>query len=92
VTLVPMEISMYRLAKDIEVHPRRINQIVHGQRGITVKTALRLARSFGNSVRFWMNLQVTYDLAMESANMEGESRRSGSHPAIRPRRELDLRP
>jgi addiction module HigA family antidote len=63
--LVPMEVSQYRLAKDISVSPRRINEIVHGQRSITADTALRLARYFGTSERFWLNLQTGYDLEVE---------------------------
>ena len=60
--LAPMSISQYRLAKDISVPPRRINEIVHGKRAITADTALRLARYFGMSERFWLNLQARYDL------------------------------
>jgi addiction module HigA family antidote len=63
--LKPMEISQYRLAKDIGVPPRRINEIVHGIRGVTADTALRLARYFGTSERFWLNLQAQYDLDVE---------------------------
>jgi addiction module HigA family antidote len=63
--LEPMGISQYRLAKDISVPPRRINEIVHGLRGITADTALRLARYFGSSERFWLNLQTRYDLEVE---------------------------
>ncbi len=63
--LEPLGISQYRLAKDISVPPRRINEIVHGTRAITADTALRLARYFGNSERFWLNLQTRYDLEME---------------------------
>lgn len=63
--LEPLGISQYRLAKDISVPPRRINEIVHGARAITADTALRLARYFGNSERFWLNLQTRYDLEME---------------------------
>ena len=63
--LLPMEVSQYRLAKDISVSPRRINEIVHGQRSITADTALRLARYFGTSERFWLNLQAGYDLEVE---------------------------
>jgi addiction module HigA family antidote len=63
--LEPLEISQYRLAKDISVPPRRINEIVHGQRAITADTALRLARYFGTSERFWLNLQTRYDLEVE---------------------------
>jgi len=61
----PMGLSQYRLAKGISVSPRRINEIVHGKRGITADTALRLARFFGTSERFWLNLQNRYDLEME---------------------------
>jgi addiction module HigA family antidote len=60
--LVPMKLSQYRLAKDIGVAARRINEIVHGSRAITADTALRLAKYFGTSERFWMNLQARYDL------------------------------
>ncbi len=60
--LEPMEVSQYRLAKDISVSPRRINEIVHGQRSITADTALRLSRYFGTSEAFWMGLQADYDL------------------------------
>ncbi len=63
--LVPMEISQYRLAKDISVPPRRINEIVHGKRGISADTALRLARYFETSERFWLNLQAQFDLDVE---------------------------
>jgi addiction module HigA family antidote len=63
--LVPMEISQYRLAKDISVPARRINEIVHGRRSISADTALRLARYFGTTDRFWMNLQARYDLEVE---------------------------
>ncbi|MBI1883863.1 MAG: HigA family addiction module antidote protein [Chlamydiae bacterium] len=60
--LRPMGISQYRLAKDISVPARRINEIVHGDRSISTDTALRLSRYFGTSERFWMNLQVRYDI------------------------------
>jgi len=60
--LEPMGISQYRLAKDISVPPRRINEIVHGKRGVTADTALRLGRFFGMSPQFWLNLQTRYDL------------------------------
>ena len=63
--LEPMDISQYRLAKDISVSPRRINEIVHGKRAITPNTALRLSRYFGLSERFWINLQTRYDLEVE---------------------------
>jgi addiction module HigA family antidote len=57
-----MSISQYRLAKDISVPPRRINEIVHGKRSITADTALRLGKYFGISAQFWLNLQTRYDL------------------------------
>ena len=63
--LKPLEITQYRLAQDIGVHPRRINEIVHGKRAISADTALRLARYFGLSERYWMNLQARYDLEIE---------------------------
>ena len=64
--LGPMELSQYRLAKDIGVPPRRINEIVHGNRAVTADTALRLGRYFGMSARFWLNLQAQYDLDVHS--------------------------
>jgi addiction module HigA family antidote len=63
--LKPMGISQYRLAKDISVPARRINEIVHGTRAISPDTALRLSRYFGLSERFWMNLQARYNLEVE---------------------------
>ena len=63
--LQPMGISQYRLAKDINVSPRRINEIVHGKRAISADTALRLARYFGMSETFWSNLQAHYDLELQ---------------------------
>lgn len=63
--LRPLEVSQYRLAKETGVPARRINEIVHGQRRISADTALRLSRYFGTSERFWMNLQIRYDLEIE---------------------------
>lgn len=63
--LKPMGISQYRLARDISVPPRRINEVVLRKRGVTADTALRLARYFGTSEQFWLNLQTEYDLDME---------------------------
>lgn len=73
--LEPMNISQYRLAKDIGVPPRRINEIVKGKRGISVDTALRLARYFGLSERFWLNLQTRYDLETEKDRLSGRLER-----------------
>jgi len=63
--LEPLHLSQYRLAREISVPARRINEIVHGKRGITPDTALRLSRYFGLSERFWLNLQSRYDLETE---------------------------
>ena len=60
-----MEISQYRLAKDISVPARRINEIVHGTRAITANTALRLGRYFGTSAQFWLNLQNHFDIEVQ---------------------------
>jgi len=56
-----MGISQYRLAKDIGVPAMRINKIIHGKRGISADTALRIARFFGMSVDFWTGIQIHYD-------------------------------
>lgn len=66
-----MGISQYRLAREISVPPRRINEIVHGKRAVTADTALRLSRFFGTSDRFWLNLQVRYDLDVERERLKG---------------------
>ena len=60
--LVPMGISQNRIARNMSVPPRRINEIVHGKRAVTADTALRLARYFGTSEEFWMGLQADYEL------------------------------
>ena len=63
--LIPMNISQYRLAKDINVSPRRINEIIHGKRAVTPDTALRFGRFFNVSPEFWLNLQIHYDLEVQ---------------------------
>jgi len=68
--LVPMGISQYRLAKDIGVTPRRINEVVHGRRAITADTALRLGRFFNMEAQFWLNLQTNYDMEVAMAVLE----------------------
>ena len=78
--LNPLGISQYQLAKDISVPPRRINEIVHGQRSVTADTALRLARYFGTSERFWLNLQSRYDLEVEKDRL---GRRLAREVAVR---------
>ena len=69
--LKPLNISQYRLAKDISVPARRINEIVQGKRSISADTALRLSCYFGLSERFWLNLQARYDLEVEKDKLNG---------------------
>lgn len=69
--LKPMGISQYKLAKDISVPARRINEIVQGKRAITPDTALRLSKYFSLSERFWINLQTRYDLEIEKDKLNG---------------------
>ena len=69
--LEPMEISQYRLAKDIGVTARRINEIVHGRRAITADTALRLGCFFNMEAQFWINLQSHYDMEVAREALEG---------------------
>jgi antitoxin HigA-1 len=69
--LKPLKVSQYRLAKDISVPARRINEIVHGKRSVTADTALRLSRYFGLSERFWLNLQSRYDLETQKDRLKG---------------------
>ena len=78
--LLPLGVSQYRLAKDICVPARRINEIVHGKRAISADTALRLSRYFGMSDRFWINLQSRYDIEMEKDLLAGRLDRE-----VRPR-------
>ena len=67
----PMGISQNRLGRDLGVPPRRINEIVHGKRGVTADTALRLSRYFGTSAQFWMGLQADYDLETAEDELSG---------------------
>jgi addiction module HigA family antidote len=69
--LNPLGVTQHRLAVAIGVPPRRINEIVHGKRGITADTALRLARYFGTTERFWLNLQSRYELEVERDRLAG---------------------
>jgi len=69
--LKPLGISQYKLSKDINVPPRRINEIVHGNRSVTADTALRLSRYFNLSERLWLNLQARYDLEVEKEKLHG---------------------
>src|SRR5262245_27497613 len=75
--LKPLAVSQYQLAKEIGVPARRINEIVHGQRRVSADTALRLARFFGTSERFWINLQARYDLEHEKDRLGDASTGSG---------------
>jgi antitoxin HigA-1 len=76
--LEPLGVSQYRLAQDISVPARRINEIVHGKRAVSADTALRLARYFGTTERFWLNLQARFDLEQQrdvlGARLEKEVR------------------
>ncbi len=67
--LKPLGLSQYRLARDIGVPPRRINEIIKGQRAITADTALRLGRYFNMSAQFWLNLQSHYDLEVQQQRL-----------------------
>lgn len=73
--LGPLNVSQYRLAVDLGVPPRRINEIVHGLRGVTADTALRLGHYFGTSAQFWMNLQGRFDLQVEEDRSGAKIRR-----------------
>ncbi len=79
--LVPMSISQNRVARDIGVPPRRINEIVHGKRAVTADTAVRLAKYFGVSEQFWMGLQADYDLEEARHRVGRELDRIPSHAA-----------
>jgi addiction module HigA family antidote len=77
--LAPMKISQYRLAKEIGVSPRRINEIIKGTRAVTADTALRLSRYFGLSERYWLNLQAWYDIEVEKDKL-GNRLKKEVHP------------
>lgn len=70
--LKPMEISQYRLSKELNIPQTRISEIVKGKRRISADTALRLSRYFGNSAKFWLGLQMDYDLEESSKELESE--------------------
>ena len=80
--LKPFGVSQYELAKVVQVSPRRINEIVHGKRAISPDTALRLARAFDVSDRFWLNLQNRYDLEVESENLAAVPEQIKPLPAV----------
>ena len=81
--LRPLGLSQYRLAKDVNVPARRINEIVRGSRAVSADTALRLARYFGMSERFWLNLQGRYDLEVEKDRL-GERLKREVHVFAKP--------
>ena len=68
--LSPLGISQYRLAREVHVSPRRINEIVKGKRAVTADTALRLGKFFGTTAQFWLNLQTSYDLECAAEKIE----------------------
>ena len=70
--LKPLEISQYRLSKELNIPQTRISEIVKGKRRISTDTALRLSRYFGNSAKFWLGLQIDYDLEVFSKELESE--------------------
>lgn len=70
--LVPMDMSVYRLAKAIRVPAPRVNDIVLKKRGITVDTAVRLAKFFGNSEHFWLALQAAYEISVVKAELRDD--------------------
>lgn len=74
----PLGLTQYRIAKDMSVPPRRINEIVHGKRAVTADTALRLARYFRTTERFWLNLQARYDLEVEKERLGSRLKREVS--------------
>jgi len=68
--LVPLKLTQYRLAKEIKVPARRINEIIHGNRSVTIDTALRLARFFGTTPQLWLNLQSAYEMDVAKEGLE----------------------
>ena len=83
--LKPLGISQYRLAKEMNVYARKINEIIHGKRSITADTALRLAHYFGTSAELWMNLQALYDLETTRDATEEQIRSE-----VTPREQVDM--
>jgi len=83
--LEPMGISQYRLTKDVSVSPRRINEIVHRKRSVTADTTVRLARYFGTTERFWLNLQTQYDLDVERDRLGDRLNEEVTRRGFRPR-------
>ena len=80
--LKPMNISQNQLGRDLEVSPRRINEIIHGKRSVTADTALRLSTYFGNSASFWLGLQMDYDLDIAEDTLSRKIHREVYQPAV----------
>jgi len=77
--LKPMNISQNQLGRDLEVSPRRINEIIHGKRSVTADTALRLSVYFENSASFWLGLQMDYDLDVAEDTISQKIHREVRH-------------
>lgn len=73
--LIPLEISQYRLSKDLEIPQTRVSEIIKGNRRITADTAVRLSAYFGNSAKFWLGLQDDYDIENELKEKSNEVKR-----------------
>lgn len=80
--MAPLGLSQNALGRALHVPPRRINEIVHGKRSITPDTALRLARYFGTSAQFWLNVQQNYDLAISQRALSRVLDDIAPHPDI----------
>lgn len=78
--LEPLEITAYRLSKDLKIPQTRISEIIKGRRRITADTALRLSKYFGNSAKFWLGIQDDYDIEEEKESKEGGSERNKTLP------------
>ena len=76
--LIPFDISQNKLANDMQVSPRRINEIVHGLRAVTADTDLRLSRALGTSEGFWLGLQADYDLEARKAQIKSQLKTIGN--------------
>lgn len=81
--LIPLEISAYKLSKDLEIPQTRISQIIKGNRRITADTAMRLSSYFGNSPKFWLGLQNDYDIEEEKSNQDFLLQRISDRKRIR---------
>ena len=81
----PLKLTQYRVAKELKVPPRRINEILHGNRSVTADTALRLSKYFGTSAQFWLHLQTRHDLEkVKDTSLERIEREV--HPLVQPKK------